>query len=151
MYRLPSRSKATSEGDFSAADVAGPPSPAKLDRPLPASVSSAPVFFRMRRTREALPSEKTRFPSGSRTTFASESRARAREDVAAMLPSGENPLVPLPAIVVIFWAAAGTASKRARRAAVLFTGRLSQGRRKGAGARVAELVKERSSVPVGEQ
>src|SRR5664280_343997 len=121
MYRLPSRSKATSEGDFSAADVAGPPSPAKLDRPLPASVSSAPVFFRMRRTREALPSEKTRFPSGSRTTLVSESRASAIEDVAATLPSGENRCVPSPAIVVIFWAAAGIARPRARRVAILFT------------------------------
>src|SRR5664280_1101745 len=149
MYRLPYRSNAISDGDFRAAAVAGPPSPAKLARPLPATVSSAPVFFTIRRTRAALPSEKTRLPSGSMTTFEVESSASAREDVVARLPSGENAWVPLPAIVVIVWAAEGgaraKATVRVRACRMCFTARLSQDRGQGTGAEVATSIRWRST------
>src|ERR1017187_10815918 len=160
MYRLPSRSKAISDGDFRAAAAAGPPSPAKPAWPLPATVSRAPVFLRMRRTRAAFPSEKTRLPSGSTTTFETESSERATEEVAARLPSGENAWVPAPALVVIVCASAGSARARANAKAeakaeakartepgrMRVIARLSQGRGQGAGAASPTLPRESTDI-----
>src|SRR3990172_3741783 len=97
MNTSPTPSTATSNGKYSWALVAAAPTPKNPEVPLPAKVLINPVTASTRRTRWLKVSAMNTLPAPSTATpYGKYSWA-----LVAAAPSPENPLVPLPAIVLI--------------------------------------------------